>query len=58
VSLKNPWEAVIRNFAPEDFALAFWQWFERAKKCIQMGGDFIKKAYKLKIILPPTSFFY
>ncbi len=41
-SLKNAWEGVTRDIT--DYATAFRRWFERAEKCIRIGGNFVKKS--------------
>jgi hypothetical protein len=43
-SLKNAWEGVVRNITADDFATAFRRWFERAEKCVWIGGDFVEKS--------------
>jgi histone-lysine N-methyltransferase SETMAR len=43
-SLKTAWEGVVRNITADDFATAFRRWFERAEKCVRIGGDFVEKS--------------
>jgi hypothetical protein len=57
-SLKTAWEGVIRTITADDFAMAFWPWFERAKKCVRIGGNFIQKSKKIKFLLPLTVCFF
>jgi hypothetical protein len=40
------WEGVIRTITADNFAKAFQQWFERAEKCVRIGGDFVKNLRK------------
>jgi hypothetical protein len=28
----------------DDFATAFRRWFERAEKCVRIGGNFVEKS--------------
>jgi histone-lysine N-methyltransferase SETMAR len=43
-SLKTAWEGVIRTITANDFATAFRRWFERAEKCVRIGGNFVEKS--------------
>jgi hypothetical protein len=43
-SLKTAWEGVIRTITVDDFATAFRRWFERAEKCVRIGGNFVEKS--------------
>jgi histone-lysine N-methyltransferase SETMAR len=43
-SLKTAWEGVIRTITADDFATAFRRWFERAEKCVRIGGNFVEKS--------------
>jgi predicted Zn-dependent peptidase len=43
-SLKTAWEGVIRTITADDFATAFRRWFQRAKKCVWISGDFAEKS--------------
>jgi hypothetical protein len=43
-SLKTAWEGVVRTITADDFATAFRRWFERAEKCIRIGGDFVENS--------------
>ena len=42
-TIKQAWEGVTRTIAAEDFAAAFSSWYERSRKCIQVGGTYIEK---------------
>jgi hypothetical protein len=41
-SLRKRWETVTQNIATKDYTTAFWQWFEKSKKCVHICADFIK----------------
>jgi histone-lysine N-methyltransferase SETMAR len=43
-TIKNAWEGVTRSISAVDFAAAFRSWLERCKKCILLGGEFVKKS--------------
>ena len=43
-TFKNTWEGVIRTIAKEDFATAFWRWFEQCEKCFHNGSGYVKKS--------------
>ena len=42
-SFKKAWDGVASRFTEEDFAVAFWRWFERSKKCVQVSGNYVEK---------------
>ncbi len=42
--IKNAWEGVPRSLIAVDLAAALRSWLERCKKCIRLGGEFIKKS--------------
>jgi histone-lysine N-methyltransferase SETMAR len=38
--LKKEWEGAMRTLSAADFAKAFWRWYKRCKKCVNIaGGD-------------------
>ncbi len=39
-TIKNAWEGVTRSLS----AAAFRSWLERCKKCVRLGGEYIKKS--------------
>lgn len=41
--VKTAWEGVTRTIAKEDYATAFRRWYERAEKCVEIGGEYIEK---------------
>jgi hypothetical protein len=43
-TIKNAWEGVTRSITAVDFAAAFRSWLERCKKCVRLGGEFVKKS--------------
>ncbi len=43
-SLKKTWEGVIRNITTDEFATAFWRWFECCEKCIRKDGGYVEKS--------------
>jgi hypothetical protein len=43
-TIKNAWERVTRSLSAVDFAAAFRSWLERCKKCVRLGGKFVKKS--------------
>jgi hypothetical protein len=43
-SLKKTWEGVTGPIAVEYYATAFRRWYERCKKCVHIGGDYVKKS--------------
>jgi hypothetical protein len=43
-STKNAWEGVTRSLIAVDFAAAFRSWPDRCKKCVRLGGKFVKKS--------------
>jgi hypothetical protein len=55
--LNNAWEGVTRNITVNNYDSAFRRWLEQAKKCMQIGDDFVKKSWKLKKFLAPTVIF-
>jgi histone-lysine N-methyltransferase SETMAR len=43
-TIKNAWEGVTRSISVVDFAAAFRSWLKCCKKCVRLGGEFIKKS--------------
>ncbi len=43
-TIKNAWEGVTRSISAVVFATAFRCWLERCKKCVRLGGEFVKKS--------------
>jgi [histone H3]-lysine36 N-dimethyltransferase SETMAR len=43
-SLKQTWEGVTKSIAKEEFAAAFRRCYERCKKCVRIGGDYVEKS--------------
>jgi hypothetical protein len=43
-TIKKTWEGVTRSIAPDEFAIAFWRWYERCQKCVEIGGDYVEKS--------------
>jgi hypothetical protein len=43
-TIKKTWEGVMRAIATEEFATAFWRWYERCQKCVEISCDFVKKS--------------
>jgi len=42
--VKKAWEGVTSNIPKSAFANAFWRWYERSEKCVQLRGDYIEKS--------------
>jgi hypothetical protein len=53
-TLKKNWEGVMQTIAVEEFAPAFLSWLECCEKCIQIGGDYVKKLYEINALLSLT----
>jgi hypothetical protein len=43
-SFKMSWVGVMQTIAEDEFATAFWQFYESCYKCIQISVDFIEKS--------------
>jgi hypothetical protein len=43
-SLKKEWEVVTRSISTDEFATAFWRWFERCQKCLEIGSGYVEKS--------------
>ncbi len=41
---KTKWEGVARTLTEGDFARAFKRWQHRCKKCVRIGGGYVKKS--------------
>ncbi len=42
--IKNAWEGVPRSLIAVDLAATFRSWLECCKKCVRIGGKFVKKS--------------
>jgi len=42
-TFRSTWERASRTIAKEDFAVAFRQWYQRCKKCVNIGSVYVEK---------------
>jgi hypothetical protein len=50
-SLKSAWEGVTRTIGEDEFATAFWRWYECSKKCVRIQGEYVEKSQKINTFL-------
>ena len=43
-TFKKEWEGVVRTLKEDDYTTAFMRRYERCKKCVEIGGDYVEKS--------------
>ena len=43
-SFKKAWEGVASSFTKDNFAVAFWGWFERSDMCVLVRDNYVEKS--------------
>jgi len=43
-NVEKSWGGVSSKIKKDDFAAAFWQWLDRFKKCVAIGGSYVEKS--------------
>ena len=43
-TFKKRWDGVAATLKKDDFTTAFQKWLERHRKCLRVGGTYVKKS--------------